>query len=182
MENQQLNRAWLDDLACRLCCVFMLDRFADYVSDNAVCANKGDGWPSFLEPFLQFLPASSVHDVNRILYQLVMQKDLKVSKRIWHACHGGMIGMRYLVAVRTDLLFEDRSLMDGVLECVLKGLGDTDDDVRSVSAATLIPVAKELVSVRSDELSSLISVIWECLSSLSDGLKRQYGLSNGPAC
>ncbi len=35
-ENDRLNQAWLDDLACRLCCVFMLDRFADYVSDNAV--------------------------------------------------------------------------------------------------------------------------------------------------
>ena len=34
-ENNVLNRKWLDDLACRLCCIFMLDRFGDYVSDNA---------------------------------------------------------------------------------------------------------------------------------------------------
>lgn len=33
-ENDILNRRWLDDLACRLCCVFMLDRFGDYVSDT----------------------------------------------------------------------------------------------------------------------------------------------------
>lgn len=33
-ENDMLNRRWLDDLACRLCCVFMLDRFGDYVSDT----------------------------------------------------------------------------------------------------------------------------------------------------
>lgn len=33
-ENDVLNRRWLDDLACRLCCVFMLDRFGDYVSDT----------------------------------------------------------------------------------------------------------------------------------------------------
>nr|POE88194.1 putative helicase mot1 [Quercus suber] len=104
-----------------------------------------------------------------------MQKDLKVSRRIWHACHGGMIGMRYLVAVRTDLLFQDSSLMDGVLECVIKGLGDNDDDVRSVSAATLIPVAQEFVNVRSGELSNLISVVWECLSSLSDDLSASTG-------
>ena len=173
-ENDRLNQAWLDDLACRLCCVFMLDRFADYVSDNAVAPIRETAG-QVLGALLQFLPASSVHDINRILYRLVMQKDLKVSKRIWHACHGGMIGMRYLVAVRTDLLFQDRSLMDGVLECVIKGLGDNDDDVRSVSAATLIPVAKELVNVRKDEISHLISVVWECLSSLSDDLSASTG-------
>lgn len=173
-ENQQLNRAWLDDLGCRICCVFMLDRFADYVSDNAVAPIR-ETVGQVLGAVLQFLPPDSVHEINRILYRLVMQKDLKVSRRIWHACHGGMIGMRYLVAVRTDLLFQDRSLMDGVLECVIKGLGDQDDDVRSVSAATLIPVAKEFVNVRSDELGHLISVVWECLSSLSDDLSASTG-------
>jgi TATA-binding protein-associated factor len=173
-ENDQLNQAWLDDLACRLCCVFMLDRFADYVSDNAVAPIRETAG-QVLGALLQYLPASSVHDINRILYRLVMQKDLKVSKRIWHACHGGMIGMRYLVAVRKDLLFQDSSLMDGVLECVVKGLGDQDDDVRSVSAATLIPVAKEFVNVRQHELKNLISVVWECLSSLSDDLSASTG-------
>ncbi|TKA23860.1 hypothetical protein B0A50_06995 [Salinomyces thailandicus] len=173
-ENEELNRAWLDDLACRICCVFMLDRFADYVSDNAVAPIRETAG-QVLGAVLQYLPPSSVHDINRILYRLVMQRDLKVSRRIWHACHGGMIGMRYLVAVRTDLLFQDRSLMDGVLECVVKGLGDADDDVRSVSAATLIPVAKEFVNFRQSELSHLIGVVWECLSSLSDDLSASTG-------
>jgi TATA-binding protein-associated factor len=173
-ENARLNRAWLDDLACRICCVFMLDRFADYVSDNAVAPIR-ETVGQVLGSVLQFLPPASVHEVNRILYRLVMQKDLKVSRRIWHACHGGMIGMRYLVAVRTDLLLEDSSLMDGVLECVIKGLGDNDDDVRSVSAATLIPVAREFVNVRSDELRHLISVVWTCLMDLSDDLSASTG-------
>ena len=173
-DNERLNQAWLDDLACRLCCVFMLDRFADYVSDNAVAPIRETAG-QVLGALLQYLPASSVHDANRILYRLVMQKDLKASKRIWHACHGGMIGMRYLVAVRTDLLFKDHSLMDGVLECVNKGLSDLDDDVRSVSAATLIPVANEFVNVRANELNHLISVVWDCLSSLSDDLSASTG-------
>lgn len=173
-ENDELNCAWLEDLACRICCVFMLDRFADYVSDNAVAPIRETAG-QVLGSVLQFLPAASVRDVNRILYRLVMQRDLKVSKRIWHACHGGMIGMRYLVAVRTDLLFKDRSLMDGVLECVIKGLGDADDDVRAVGASTLIPVAKEFVDLHKDELSHLIKTVWECLSTLSDDLSASTG-------
>ena len=136
-QNFRLNQTWLDDLACRICCVFMLDRFADYVSDNAVAPIRETAGQT-LGALLQYLPPSSVHAVNCILYRLVMQKDLKLSRRIWHACHGGMIGMRYLVAVRNDLLLQDSSLMDGVLECVIKGLGDNDDDVRAVSAATLL--------------------------------------------
>ena len=173
-QNDSLSQAWLDDLACRICCVFMLDRFADYVSDNAVAPIRETAGQT-LGALLQYLPPSSIHAVNRILYRLVMQKDLKVSRRIWHACHGGMIGMRYLVAVRNDLLLQDSSLMDGVLECVIKGLGDNDDDVRAVSAATLIPVAKEFVNMRPSALSHLISVVWECLSNLSDDLSASTG-------
>lgn len=173
-QNDRLNQAWLDDLACRLCCVFMLDRFADYVSDNAVAPIRETAGQT-LGALLQYLPASSVHAVNRILYRLVMQKDLKVYKRIWHACHGGMIGMRYLVAVRNDLLLQDNSLMDGVLECVIKGLADNDDDVRAVSAATLIPVAREFVNMRHSALNHLLMVVWECLSSLSDDLSASTG-------
>ncbi|TKX23559.1 helicase-like protein 1 [Elsinoe australis] len=173
-ENDKLNQAWLDDLACRICCVFMLDRFADYVSDNAVAPIRETAGQT-LGALLQYLPPSSVHAVNRILYRLVMQKDLKVSRRIWHACHGGMIGMRYLVAVRNDLLLQDSSLMDGVLECVIKGLGDSDDDVRAVSASTLIPVAKEFINLRPQSLTHLIGVVWECLSNLSDDLSASTG-------
>ncbi|QIW95520.1 hypothetical protein AMS68_001038 [Peltaster fructicola] len=173
-QNDQLNKAWLDDLACRLCCVLMLDRFADYVSDTAVAPIR-ETVGQTVGAVLQFLPASSVHDLNRILYRLVMQKDLNVSRRIWHACHGGMIGMRYLVAVRTDILLQNRGLLDDVLECVVKGLGDHDDDVRSVSAATLIPVAKDFIDARPGELSRLVSVVWECLSDLSDDLSASTG-------
>lgn len=32
--NDALNKQWLDDLGCRLTCVFMLDKFGDFVSDN----------------------------------------------------------------------------------------------------------------------------------------------------
>ncbi|KAF2222739.1 SNF2 family DNA-dependent ATPase domain-containing protein [Elsinoe ampelina] len=173
-ENDKLNQAWLDDLACRICCVFILDRFADYVSDNAVAPIRETAGQT-LGALLQYLPPDSVHAVNRILYRLVMQKDLKVSRRIWHACHGGMIGMRYLVAVRNDLLLKDNSLMDGVLECVIKGLGDSDDDVRAVSASTLIPVAQEFVNLRPQALTHLIGVVWECLSNLSDDLSASTG-------
>ena len=173
-QNSDLNRRWLDDLACRVSCVFMLDRFGDYVSDNMVAPIRETAG-QVLGVILPYLPPESIRATYDVLYRLIMQEDLKHSTRIWQACHGGMIGMRYLVAVRSDLLLQDANLMDGVLQTVMKGLVDFDDDVRAVSAATLQPVVKEFVNFRPSALNHLIHIVWDCLSSLSDDLSASTG-------
>ena len=173
-QNDVLNRRWLDDLACRLCCVFMLDRFGDYISDNVVVPIRETAGQT-LGAVLQYLPPVSVKSVFRILRRLVMQDDPEERDRPWQACHGGMLGMRYLVAVRSDLLLQEPELLDGVLDAVMKGLGDEDDDVRAVSAATLIPVAKELVDLRPRAIDDLMITVWDCLSNLSDDLSASTG-------
>ncbi|KAK8153629.1 SNF2 family DNA-dependent ATPase domain-containing protein [Phyllosticta citrichinensis] len=171
--NDLQNQRWLNDMSCRICCVFMLDRFGDYISDNVVAPIRETAGQT-LGAVLQFLSPELVRAVYTVLYRLVMQDEFN-EKRVWQACHGGMIGMRYLVAVRNDLLLTDSSLMDGVLNAVMRGLGDFDDDVRAVSAATLIPVAKEFVNLRPAALNSLIGIVWDCLSNLSDDLSASTG-------
>ncbi len=173
-ENDVLNRRWLDDLACRLCCVFMLDRFGDYISDNVVAPIR-ETVGQTLGALLVHLPTQSVISIYRILHQMVMQTDIGLSFPIWEVCHGGMIGLRYLVAVRNDLLLKDDGLIDGVIEAVMKGLSDFDDDVRAVSAATLIPIAKEFVELRPKALNGLINIVWDCLSNLRDDLSASTG-------
>ncbi|KAF2091944.1 hypothetical protein K490DRAFT_61390 [Saccharata proteae CBS 121410] len=174
-QNDILNQRWLNDMSCRICCVFMLDRFGDYVSDNVVAPIR-ETVGQTLGAVLQFLSPDNVRAVYTVLYRLVMQDQVEFKgNRVWQACHGGMIGMRYLVAVRNDLLLTDPSLMDGVLNAVMRGLGDFDDDVRAVSAATLIPVAKEFVNLRPAVLGGLIHIVWECLSNLSDDLSASTG-------
>ncbi|KAH7047549.1 SNF2 family DNA-dependent ATPase domain-containing protein [Macrophomina phaseolina] len=172
-QNDLQNQRWLDDMSCRICCVFMLDRFGDYVSDNVVAPIRETAGQT-LGAVLQYLSSDLVRAVYTVLYRLVMQDEFN-EKRVWQACHGGMIGMRYLVAVRNDLLLTDPSLMDGVLSAVMRGLGDFDDDVRAVSAATLIPVAKEFVNLRPAALNQLIGIVWDCLSNLSDDLSASTG-------
>lgn len=170
--NDQLNQQWLNDIACRICCVFMLDRFADYTSDNAVAPIRETAGQT-LGALLQHLSTENVLATFSVLQRLVMQQDSMTSH--WQVCQGGMIGMRYLVAVRNDLLIQDDSLMDGVLAVVIKGLGDHDDDVRAISAATLIPVAKEFVEMRPDRLQELMNQVWSCLHSLQDDLSASTG-------
>ena len=172
--NDTLNKYWLDDLACRLCCVLMLDRFGDYVSDNVVAPIR-ETTGQVLGALMSHLPLSTVRSVYRVLYRMIMQTDLGTAMRIWEVCHGGMTGMRYLVAVRSDLLVKDDALMDGVVEAVMKGLADYDDDVRAVSAATLIPIAGDFVSIRPAALEGLMHIVWDCLSDLGDDLSASTG-------
>ncbi|KAK4114248.1 hypothetical protein N656DRAFT_777416 [Canariomyces notabilis] len=173
-ENNDLNRQWLDDLACRLCCVLMLDKFTDYSSDTSVAPIR-ETVGQTLGSVLRHVPPQSVHAIYRLLYRMVMQEDLQLEQHMWAICHGGMVGLRYVVAVRKDLLLQDGDMIDGVIRSVMKGLGDMDDDVRSVSAATLIPMAKEFVMMRRDALDGLINIVWESLSNLGDDLSASTG-------
>jgi len=172
--NDSANNKWLDDLACRLCCVSMLDRFGDYISDNVVAPIR-ETVGQTLGAVMAHLQATTVSSVYHVLYRMVMQKGLNLPQRIWEVCHGGMIGLRYLVAVRSDLLVKDNGLMDGVVEAVMKGLADYDDDVRAVSAATLTPIAKEFVALRPAALDDLMNIVWNCLSDLRDDLSASTG-------
>ncbi|KAJ5526925.1 hypothetical protein N7513_011084 [Penicillium frequentans] len=173
-ENDSLNRKWLDDLACRLLCVLMLDRFGDYISDNVVAPIR-ETVGQTLGALLSHLPPKFVRQGYRVLYRIIMQNDLGLDRPVWEVCHGGMIGLRYLVAIRKDLLVNDSVMMDGVLEAVMKGLADFDDDVRAVSAATLVPIAEEFVTSRGGTLGPLMNIVWDCLSNLQDDLSASTG-------
>ncbi|GJN77454.1 TATA-binding protein-associated factor mot1 [Purpureocillium lilacinum] len=173
-DNETLNRKWLNDMACRLCCVLMLDRFTDYSSDTSVAPIR-ETIGQTLGSVLKHVTADSVHDIYRILYRMVIQEDIQLERSQWAVCHGGMVGLRYVVAVRKDLLLQDGDMIDGIIRAVMKGLGDLDDDVRSVSAATIIPMAKEFVTMRPAALDDLTNIVWESLSNLGDDLSASTG-------
>ncbi|KAJ4374581.1 TATA-binding protein-associated factor mot1 [Didymella sp. IMI 355093] len=171
-ENDKLNQQWLNDLACRICCIFMLDRFADYTSDTAVAPIRETAGQA-LGSVLQHLSRENVLATFNVLHNLI-KKGLEVESG-WHSCQGGMIGLRYLVAVRNDLLREDGTLMDGVLAAVIQGLGNFDDDIRALSAATLIPVAKDFVEMRPKAMEGLMNQVWSCFDGLQDDLTASTG-------
>ena len=116
-----------------------------------------------------------VHSIYKVLYRLVIQNDLDLKDPVWAICHGGMLGLKYLVAVRTDMLVNHPGLLDGVVRAVMKGLGDFDDDVRAVSAATLIPIASEFITLRPEAVDGLVDVVWDCLTHLKDDLSASTG-------
>lgn len=173
-QNDLANRQWLDDLACRLLCVLMLDRFGDYVSDTVVAPIR-ESIGQTLGALLTQLPDETAISVYKILQEMINQKGTGLQQPIWEVCHGGMIGLRYFVAVRKDLLLQNADLIDGAVSAVINGLAHPDDDVKSVSAATLVPIAEELTTIRPQSLGQLIRVVWDCLLDMQDDLSASTG-------
>lgn len=173
-ENDLSNQIWLDDLACRLLCVLMLDRFGDYVSDTVVAPIR-ESIGQTLGALLTQLPNETAIATYNFLQKMINQQDPGILQPVWEVCHGGMIGLRYFVAVRKDLLLQHNNLIDGAVSAVIHGLAHNDDDVKSVSAATLIPVAGELTTMRPESLCGLISVVWDCLLDMQDDLSASTG-------
>lgn len=71
-------------------------------------------------------------------------------------------------------LFESDLLLTGSL-LSLPRLGDADDDVRSVSAACLLPVATYLATRLPEELARVVAVLWDALSEGGDELGSSTG-------
>lgn len=79
----------------------------------------------------------------------------------WEARHGGILALKYIVAVRG---FKDPFLLPLSLPHMLKGLDDPVEDVGAVAAASLIPSAGELASRFPDQLGPTIDRLWNLLS------------------
>ena len=169
--NDVLNQSWLENMACQLCCVFMLDRFGDYVSDNVVVPVRESSGQAFAT-VLKHMSGRGVKEAFGVLHDIVQHQPTEGRGR---PCYGGIIGIRYMVSTRSDLLSKEPDLLDGVLECVLQTLEDIDDDVRAVSAAAIAPIAKEIVASRPGVLDKLVSVTWNCLCELGDDLSASTG-------
>lgn len=173
-ENDKLNKKWLEDLACRLCCVFALDRFGDFVSDQVVAPVR-ESAAQTLGALLKHAAQDLVIKTFKELKKLALQNNLDLGFPLWEACHGGMLGILYLVTVRSDVVMKDQECFDGLIECILHGLKESDDDVQAVSAACLGPVAEQFITQRSEAIGTLLEVIWDCLRDLKDDLSASIG-------
>ncbi|KAJ3402488.1 hypothetical protein CcCBS67573_g02282 [Chytriomyces confervae] len=96
----------------------------------------------------------------------------------WEMRHAGLIGLKYWMAVKKDLvqhvLVPQPSLgINGetpAFIAILNGLKDRDDDVRSVSSSTLLPICDQLVTLLppAKVYTLIVSSLWDCLEELDD--------------
>jgi len=59
---------------------------------------------------------------------------------------------------------------------VYYSLNDDDDDVKSVAASCLLPVAEHIVEQLPESLDRILVVLWQCLSNMKDDLSSSVGV------
>ncbi|KZT28684.1 SNF2 chromatin remodeling protein [Neolentinus lepideus HHB14362 ss-1] len=210
LENDFAHERWCNDLAAKLLYIFVLDRFGDFVSDQVVAPVR-ETVSQTLASLLLHMPRRSVLHVHSILLQMIRQdfsssssnqhdkgKKDDASTLVWEVRHAGLLGIKYEVAVRSDLVeietvttgkeegvkeeegvpsseLMGKEVLKGIVDAAVLGLGDRDDDVRSVAASCLSPVASHLVQRLPEALSQVLSVLWLCLSDMKDDLSSSVG-------
>ncbi|XP_076073071.1 TATA-binding protein-associated factor 172-like [Mytilus galloprovincialis] len=152
-----INQFWLSDVSLRLLCVMALDRFGDFVSDEVVAPVR-ESCAQCLGVLIKFLNAPEVEGVVMVLLQLLSQSQ-------WEVRHGGLLGFKYLLAVRQDMT---EILLPSILPSLFCGIQDISDDVRAVAAAALVPVANSLITLMPLQVPLIVSCLWETLLDLDD--------------
>jgi TATA-binding protein-associated factor len=119
-ENDDCHERWCNALAAKLLCVFILDRFGDFVSDQVVAPVR-ETVSQTLASLLLHMPRRSVLHVHSVLLQMIRQDFTlptgakgpgKERSHIWEVRHGGLLGIKYEVAVRSDVVEAARSSDD----------------------------------------------------------------------
>ncbi|CAD7702492.1 unnamed protein product [Ostreobium quekettii] len=151
------NQSWVEDCVLVLLCVLLLDRMGDFVSDSMVAPVRETAAQA-VGTALQPLPVSGVKEVLRLLQDMVNASS-------WEVRHGGLLGLKYLLVVRNDVLADTIPV---AVSAVLKGLGDTYDDVRAAAADVLVAVAEDLTTQVPQVVDSLRHTLWEILLDMDD--------------
>lgn len=152
-EMEENHMLWLEDAVLRLLCVLALDRFGDFISDQVVAPVR-ETCAQVLGTALKDMPLSIVRNTVDILICLMKQNE-------WEVRHGGMLGIKYMLVVRDDLI---QTFLPLTINHILTGLFDPVDDVGAVAASTLIPIAAWLPKLlKLDNVSSIVKMLWDLL-------------------
>lgn len=144
---------WLEDAVLRLLCVLSLDRFGDFISDQVIAPVR-ETCAQVLGIALKEMPTNVVQKTVDILVRLMKHNE-------WEVRHGGLLGIKYMLVVREDLM---QTFLPLTINNILAGLFDAVDDVGAVAASTLIPIASSLPKLLSvDQVSSIVKMLWDLL-------------------
>lgn len=140
-------------MSLRLLCLLALDRFGDFVSD-AVVAPVRETCAQSLCAVLKLMNAQGCYGVLKIILQLLDYQE-------WEARHGGLLGLKYLLAIREDLI---NTFLPECFPFILQGLSDPVDDVSAVAASSLIPIVEKLVELVPESMPQVVNKLWDLLS------------------
>lgn len=109
-----------------------------------------------------------------------LQARRGVAGYAWEVRHAGLLGLRYEVSIRSELLVRPNgkgasTYLYDVVNLAIVCLRDDDDDVRSVAAATLLPIVDHVVDLVPEAIGAILHQLWESLFHLKDDLSSSTG-------
>ncbi|PVU89239.1 hypothetical protein BB559_005174 [Furculomyces boomerangus] len=164
-ENNTRHQSFLSDICVRILCVLTLDRFGDFVSDQVVAPVR-ETCTQVLGVIAQYLNPSNLEEIELGLLKLVTRGANKDSP-IWEIRHSGLLGLKYVVAVRNCL---QENILESIADAALEGLRGSDDDIRCVSASALLPIVSTLAEKLPHKTETILSALWTALSEIDDDL------------
>lgn len=190
-EMEESHRQWLVDAALRLLCVLGIDRFGDFISDQVVApvretcaqvlgslvllisAKKSSGQVKLEtngETATENSENSSTNNMDEAYYKDIMGILSVILKLLehneWEARHGALLALKYLLAVRSDLLDE---ILPKAFPAIMRGLADAVEDVGAMAASALIPVAADLPRLLDPaQLETVVLRLWQLLKDQDD--------------
>jgi TATA-binding protein-associated factor len=165
--SRKVFRDWLptaecEDIASRLYVLLAMDRFGDYAFEQVVAPVRETAAMALGSVAVALSPESATRLGTLILELVRYPKD-------WQVRHGGLLGLRYLLAVRPEL--RDQKLAE-ILPALTKTLQEDDDDVKAAACEALIPIADDIRRVdlehRMRTHGTLLHVCWGSLLELDD--------------
>jgi len=163
---QESHYQWIIDAALRLLCVLGLDRFGDFVSDQVVAPVRETCAQALGSLFKLVSGGPHAKDTNKVLFGILSLIMKLLGHDEWEARHGALLALKYLLAVRDDLLDE---VLPKVFPTIIQGLSDPVDDVGAAAASALIPVAYALPRLlKPVALEAIVVRLWQLLKEQDD--------------
>ena len=107
---------------------------------------------------LPLVSTTGVELLCDIVLRLVKHTD-------WECRHGGLLAVKYLLAVRTDMA---HTLLPRLYPQIFSGLTDNADDVVATAASALLPVTNLIITLIPQSVPTLCDQLWAQLLELDD--------------
>ncbi|OLY80671.1 TATA-binding protein-associated factor MOT1 [Smittium mucronatum] len=158
-------QSYLSNICVRLLCVLTQDRFADFVSDQVVAPVR-ETCTQVLGVISKFLDLENVTLLEQSLLRLVY-RGADSSFPIWEIRHSGLLGLKYVVAIRNDM---QQFIFNDIVDAAVVALNGGDDDVRGVAASALLPLVHLIASNLPHKTFDILSALFDALKEIEDDL------------
>nr|CCA13894.1 conserved hypothetical protein [Albugo laibachii Nc14] len=165
MKVPQIQDAWLQECLIRSMCVLALDQFADYSSDCSVAPVR-DICAQVFGILLGYL---SDHSILLEYFQGLRHLLLGAT---WHAWHGGLLGLKYLIRAHPEnaerllpLLMND--ILDPMIKANAALNGNSirvEEDVVAVAISMLEDSIEYSANVEIEKLVRALELLWSLLA------------------